>query len=79
MWYQDAKAWQIERNVKNALLWIDKNDSAGMVLMYAWNEYSEGGWLNPTTTSNYRLNRLAKNVFGGEQVYAPEYASLNEE
>ena len=81
LWYQDAPAWKIERNVKNALDWME--DHPGMtqqktVLLYAWNEYSEGGWINPTDT-NYRLNRLASNVFGGRAMSVSKFSMVKDD
>lgn len=42
---------QLAAHLKNALAWTEANrdiNPAGAVLIYAWNENDEGGWLMPT-------------------------------
>jgi len=50
-WVQTATPSEIATNLQNALNWIDANSStaeANTVLIYAWNEFDEGGWICPT-------------------------------
>jgi len=50
-WYEPAKPAEVADAVKCALDWNRANPNtarAGTVLIYAWNEYDEGGWLCPT-------------------------------
>ncbi|MGG1516521.1 discoidin domain-containing protein [Paenibacillus oryzisoli] len=50
-WAQTATASEIAVNLKNALDWNDTHRSSSFpnaVLMYAWNENDEGGWIIPT-------------------------------
>ena len=50
-WYTEATPRELAQNVKTAMDWVDANPStcpSRAVLIYAWNELSEGGWLVPT-------------------------------
>jgi len=50
-WVQTATAGEIAAHLQNAINWTKSNTSstlANAVLMYAWNEHDEGGWLCPT-------------------------------
>jgi len=50
-WNQNATASEIVHNLQNALTWVDSNKFhtfPNTILMYAWNEFDEGGWLCPT-------------------------------
>jgi hypothetical protein len=50
-WYTEASPRELADNVRTAMDWIEANPSAcpsRAVLIYAWNELSEGGWLVPT-------------------------------
>ncbi len=54
-WVSDATPQELAANLSNALQWINKNKStveANAVLIYAWNEFDEGGWLCPTLGNN---------------------------
>jgi hypothetical protein len=63
-WVSDGTPQQIAANLNNALQWISINKStteANAVLMYAWNEFDEGGWLCPTLGNNtIRLDAIEK-------------------
>ena len=58
-----AKPEEVALSVKNALDWIAENRTvakANAVLIYAWNEYDEGGWLCPTLDEgSARLDAIA--------------------
>ncbi len=66
-WYETAQPAEVANAVKSALDWTRANPStarAGTVLIYAWNEHDEGGWLCPTlnpdgTANTERLQALA--------------------
>lgn len=58
-WVQPAKPIDIARHLRNALQWnVAYPDIAETkaILIYAWNEFDEGGWLCPTLY--YGTNRL---------------------
>ncbi len=63
-WYEPATPAEIADAVKRALDWNRANPKtarANTVLVYAWNEYDEGGWLSPTLTEgDARLRALKK-------------------
>ena len=63
-WYQQAQPAEVASAVKSALDWNRENSDtarAQTVLVYAWNEYDEGGWLCPTITEgDARLKALKK-------------------
>lgn len=63
-WVSDGTPQQITANLDNALHWVNKNRStveANAVLVYAWNEFDEGGWLCPTLGNNtIRLTAIKK-------------------
>ena len=50
-WYEHATPQETADAVKRARDWVGENPTAaraGTVLIYAWNEFDEGGWLCPT-------------------------------
>jgi hypothetical protein len=50
-YYMNATPAELADHVRKGLSWLQKNrEAAGAqcVLIYAWNEYDEGGWLGPT-------------------------------
>jgi hypothetical protein len=54
-WVSDGTPQELAANLSNALQWVNKNRSAAeanAVLIYAWNEFDEGGWLCPTLGNN---------------------------
>jgi hypothetical protein len=58
-WVQPAKPIDIATHLKNALQWnaaYPNTAETKAVLIYAWNEFDEGGWLCPTLY--YGTNRL---------------------
>ncbi|GAA4307592.1 hypothetical protein GCM10023143_14300 [Compostibacter hankyongensis] len=61
-WAQDATPAGIAENLQNARDWVGSNKvaaKAGVVLMYAWNEFDEGGWICPTLgDSTHRLDAI---------------------
>jgi len=63
-WYERAKPAEIADAIKQAFGWIRINPKAAparTVLVYAWNEHDEGGWLCPTIQEgSARLNCVRK-------------------
>jgi hypothetical protein len=61
-WYVPGTPAQIASNLKAAIDWGIKNPTtseAKTVLIYAWDEYAEGGWLgNMLTGGNERLDAI---------------------
>ena len=50
-WTQTATPAEIASHLQEGLNWVHSNSSsaeANTVLMYAWDEFDEGGWLTPT-------------------------------
>jgi len=64
VWYEQASPAEVADAVKSALDWTRANlgvAPAQNVLVYAWNEYDEGGWLCPTMTEgDARLKALRR-------------------
>lgn len=63
-WVSDGSPREIAENLCNALQWVNNNKSVAepnTILMYAWNEFDEGGWLCPTLGNNTeRLDAIEK-------------------
>lgn len=52
-WVADGTPGQIAAHVQTCLNWVQQNkaaDSGNAIIMYAWNEHDEGGWICPTIT-----------------------------
>jgi hypothetical protein len=50
-WFQRGTNEEVAQNVKTVCEWVrsnPKNTAAHSILIYAWNEFTEGGWLCPT-------------------------------
>jgi hypothetical protein len=50
-WAQAAKPDEIAQHLQNALRWTSQHpdtNEANAIIMYAWNEFDEGGWICPT-------------------------------
>ena len=50
-WFARATPSEIAENLRHAIEWNKRNPVAGKpnaVVIYAWNESDEGGWLVPT-------------------------------
>jgi glycosyl transferase family WbsX len=50
-WYTEPTMNQWKNHLQAALNWVDVNPSAAepnAVIIYAWNEFEEGGWMTPT-------------------------------
>ncbi len=54
-WVSDGTPEQIGQNLQNALNWTKQHPDAAeanAIIMYAWNEHDEGGWICPTLGNN---------------------------
>lgn len=64
VWYEQATPAEVAGAVKRAFDWIRENPAAApsnTVLVYAWNEHDEGGWLCPTIDEGAaRLDAIEK-------------------
>jgi hypothetical protein len=63
-WVSDGTPEQIADVLRNSLTWVDRNRTvceANAVIIYAWNEFDEGGWICPTFGNNTaRLEAIKK-------------------
>jgi len=69
-WVQDGTSEQIANSLMLALQWTANNPKytmANAVIMYAWNEHDEGGWICPTLAVDSAGNQL-KNADGTNQI-----------
>jgi hypothetical protein len=51
IYYEQGRPAEIASHLGNAINWVAANPgstSANAILIYAWNEHDEGGWLKPT-------------------------------
>jgi len=65
-WVQTATASEIATHLQNGVNWTNSNTSntlANAVLMYAWNEHDEGGWLCPTVKVDADGNALKDGLY----------------
>ena len=54
-YYTNATANELAQHFKNGLQWLKNNKEAAQAqcaIIYAWNEFDEGGWLCPTFNNN---------------------------
>lgn len=78
-WAQTATAAEIKQHLQNGLNWTKNNTGytfANAVLMYAWNEHDEGGWLCPTVKVDANGNIL-KQANGLNQVNTDRVDALH--
>ncbi|TAM96396.1 MAG: hypothetical protein EPN39_13760 [Chitinophagaceae bacterium] len=65
-WAEEGTPNQIAENVQNAIIWAKSNadvDKSQAILIYAWNEFDEGGWICPTFGFNTsRLEKIRKTL-----------------
>lgn len=71
-WAQYASPEELANHLKKAIGWTQQDTTgsaeAGAVLIYAWNEFDEGGWVCPTLYFGAdRLNAISK-VLGGKRL-----------
>lgn len=65
-YYEPGRPAEIAEHLGNSLRWVAANPSAtsaNAVIVYAWNEHDEGGWLMPTLSEGTaRLNAVGESV-----------------
>ncbi|MHB1484328.1 MAG: carbohydrate binding domain-containing protein [Saccharofermentanales bacterium] len=69
-WEQTATATEIADHLSDALQWSYNNQStveANAVLMYAWNEFDEGGWICPTLFNGTERLDAIRNMLDGSE------------
>jgi len=50
-YYESPSPVELAAHLQDAISWVSKHPKAAAVntvLIYAWNEYDEGGWIAPT-------------------------------
>lgn len=71
-WVEDGSPEQIADHLASCISWVGKNrcvDEANCVLIYAWNEFDEGGWICPTLGNNTsRLDAIEKVLMKGRKI-----------
>lgn len=56
---------QIANNLKSGIDWVNANPASAAprtVIVYAWNEFTEGGWLTPTLSEGNQRLKAIKNM-----------------
>jgi hypothetical protein len=64
-WYAAPKPSELATNVRSAFAWVRRHRAscdANTVLIYAWNETDEGGWLVPTISEGTRRLEALKDL-----------------
>ena len=64
-WVADGTPEQIKNNLENALNWVGRHPAqteANAIIIYAWNEHDEGGWICPTFGNNTSILDSIKKV-----------------
>ena len=54
-----ATGEELKRHLGNSLSFLEQNKGiceANTVILYAWNEFDEGGWLCPTYMDGEKIN-----------------------
>jgi hypothetical protein len=68
IFYQQATPQLIKTHLQNAISWVNGNtstDPANAILIYAWNENDEGGWLVPTLSEGTSRIAALSALLGG--------------
>jgi len=82
-WPSTAKPEEIAAHLERALKFVKENPEtceAGAIIIYAWNEYDEGGWIAPTWTPSGkpdtgRLDAIGRVLKGKAE--APQNSTQN--
>jgi len=72
-WYAMATPAELASSLQEAIDWVYANPSAAeskAILIYAWNESDEGGWLVPTLSEGTARLRAIKKVLKARRYYA---------
>lgn len=82
-WIQTAQPSEIAYNLKKALDWTHGNstvNNANAILMYAWNEFDEGGWMSPTLFDGTdRLDAIHDVLFPANLALNKTYAASSQQ
>jgi len=69
-WFAAPKPAELADSLRTALSWVQEHKAvaeANTILMYAWNETDEGGWLVPTRSEGRaRVEALARVLQSGQ-------------
>jgi hypothetical protein len=82
-WFSAPAPQELADNLRSAMKWVADNPSvcpAKSVLIYAWNEFAEGGWLVPTRTPSgepdtERLDAIRRVLKGEPNTAQPQHAA----
>jgi len=68
-WYTQATPMEVANNLKDAIEWTKDYPAAAKaraVIIYAWNETDEGGWIHPTLSEGTaRLDAIRASISSG--------------
>jgi hypothetical protein len=69
-YYEKGQPQEVSRHVGHAITWAKQHPQGGcMVLIYAWNEFDEGGWLAPTVSEGMSRLRALREVLHKEVLH----------
>ncbi len=66
-YYEASKPAELAAHLEHALTWCRENPDASeawVILIYAWNEFDEGGWLCPTLAEGAARLDAVGNILG---------------
>lgn len=70
-WYPDRTPQLVEEFVRMGVLWLDQHTQKAtpqrLLLLYAWNENGEGGYLTPTTKDGTEYLKAVQRGIGGDR------------
>ncbi len=81
-WTVPGTPVEIANHLQDGIDWLNNNSTtaeANTILIYAWNEFSEGGWICPTKgEGDARLEEIAKVLVNGDgnSVSGPEAITI---
>jgi len=70
-WVTTAKPQEIADHLKGAVAWVKENPQtceAKAIIIYAWNEFNEGGWLVPTLSEGAARLEAIREVLRPKQL-----------
>jgi hypothetical protein len=71
VWYPDRTPKLVEEFVRLGVRWLDqhpdKATSQRLLLIYAWNENGEGGYLTPTAKDGTEYLKAVQRAIRGER------------
>ena len=70
-WYADRTPKQVEDFVRLGVRWLDKHPDKTtpqrLLLIYAWNENGEGGYLTPTAKDGTEYLKAVERAIRGDR------------